>query len=86
MQTIHCSKVYSFLVAAVVLSAGLGFAAPVFAYTAAILNPDGKLTYLSPLGGITVQPVASTMPDRWSEFLLSPILITPSSQVPMAWG
>jgi probable HAF family extracellular repeat protein len=46
-----CSKIRNFLVAAAVLIASLGFAAPVFADTAAILNPDGKLTYLGTLSG-----------------------------------
>jgi len=53
MRTISCSKARNFLAVAIALSATLGFAAPAFAYTAAaILNPDGKLTYLGSLGGI----------------------------------
>ena len=45
MQTISCSKARNFLAAAIALIATLGFAAPAFARDA-ILNPDGKLTYL----------------------------------------
>jgi len=45
MQTIACSKIRNFLAIVAVLSASLGFAAPAFAKEA-ILNPDGKLTYL----------------------------------------
>jgi probable HAF family extracellular repeat protein len=46
VKTTHCAKARNFLVAATALIASLGFAVPVFADTAAILNPDGKLTYL----------------------------------------
>jgi hypothetical protein len=45
MQTTACSKACNFLAAAIALIATLGFVAPVFARDA-VLNPDGKLTYL----------------------------------------
>jgi probable HAF family extracellular repeat protein len=60
VQTIRGAKAGNFLVAVAALSASLGFATPVFAitFTAAILNPDGKLTYLGTLGGANTRPGA----------------------------